>query len=173
MIAEGHILLGVEDLQQRRCRVAAKIRAQLIDFIEHENRIARAGSPDILDDLAWQRPDVGSPVAANFGFVAHTAKRDADELPSHRFRNRTAQRSLPDSRRTDEAQNGGLALRLQLQHGKVFENAFFDLFEIVVVAVEDFAGFHDVDFLGGENTPGQRDKPVEIRSCNRVFGRRG
>jgi len=40
MIAESVILLGIENFQQRRCRVASKIRTQFVDFVQHEHRIA-------------------------------------------------------------------------------------------------------------------------------------
>ena len=80
MIAESVILLGVQDLQQRRRRIAAKIGADFVDLVEHENRIVRTRLLDTLNDAPWQRADVSAPVAANLRFVAHAAERDAHEI---------------------------------------------------------------------------------------------
>src|SRR5262249_40892713 len=80
MIAEGRVLFRIENFEQRRRRIAAKVRAELIDFVEHENRIARASAPDVLNHLSGERADVRSPVAADLGLVAHAAERNADEL---------------------------------------------------------------------------------------------
>ena len=73
MIAEGMILFRVQDLEQRRRRIAAKVRADFVDLIEHEHGIVRPGLFDPLDDAAGKRPHVGAPVAAHFRFVAHAA----------------------------------------------------------------------------------------------------
>src|SRR5262249_36545460 len=144
--------------------------AQLIDFVEHENGIAGAGATDVLDHLTRKRSDVRSPVASDLSFIAHATQRNADEFAAHRIGNRAAKRCLADARGTDETKNGRLALRLQLQYGKVFQNSLFDLFEIVVIPVENLAGLGDIHSFGGQDTPGQRHEPIQVCSSHRVFG---
>src|SRR5437667_6054933 len=56
---------------------------------------------------------------ADLRFVANAAKRDADELPIHRARDRLAERGLTDAGRTDEAQNRSLD-----PHGRARRRAF-------------------------------------------------
>ncbi len=43
MIGEGVVQLRVEDFHQRRRRIAAKIHGHLVDFVEDEHRVDRAG----------------------------------------------------------------------------------------------------------------------------------
>ena len=52
MIAEAHVLLGIEHLEQRRSGVAAEVRAELVDLIEHDHRVARAHALERLDHAA-------------------------------------------------------------------------------------------------------------------------
>ena len=73
MIAEGKVLLGIEDFQQSRRRIAAVVGADLVDFVEHEHRVRCRRLIDGLDDPAGQRTDVRATVTADFRFVAHAA----------------------------------------------------------------------------------------------------
>jgi len=83
VIAKCDVLLRIENLQQRRRRISPEIRAQFVDFVEHENRIARAGPANVLDDLSRQCADVRATMPAYLGFIAHTAERNPDELSAH------------------------------------------------------------------------------------------
>src|SRR3546814_21163460 len=64
MIVEGVVLLGVQNLEQRRRRIAAPVRAELVDLVEQEQRVRRLRLLHALDDLARHRTDIGPPVAA-------------------------------------------------------------------------------------------------------------
>ena len=70
MVLEPAVLLRVENLEQRRRRIAAEVLAELVDLIEQEQRVGRPGLLQVRDDLARQRADIGPAVAADFGFVA-------------------------------------------------------------------------------------------------------
>ena len=112
VIVEGVVLLRVEHLEQRRRRIAAEVHRHLVDLVEQEDRVARAGLLQALDDLARQRADVGAAMAADLGLVAHAAERDAHELAARGARDRLAERGLADARRADEAEDRALhALR--------------------------------------------------------------
>src|SRR5206468_3686220 len=110
------------------------------------NGVPGTGATDVLNHLARKSSNVGPPMTSNLGFVAHAAQRNPDKFAAHGFRDRPAQRSLPYSRRADETQDRRFAGRLQFQDRKVFQNPFFYLFEIVMIAIQDFAGMNDVDF---------------------------
>ena len=166
-------MLGIENFEQGGRRIAPEIGAQLIDFIQHENRIARACAPYVLDDLAGKRANIRTPVAPDFRFVAHASERNTDELPAHGRRDGASERRLPDARRPDKARDRRFALRPQLEHGQIFEDAFLDFFEIVMIAVEDFVRFDNVHFFHRQDIPWQRDKPIEIGSRDCVFRRGG
>src|SRR6266581_2462173 len=73
VILEHVVLFGIKNLQQRRTRIAAKIRAQLVYFIKQEDGIHGAGFLHHLNDLTRERSDVGAAVPPNFSFVTHAA----------------------------------------------------------------------------------------------------
>ncbi|OQA96454.1 MAG: hypothetical protein BWY25_02249 [Chloroflexi bacterium ADurb.Bin222] len=80
VIRESVILLRVEHFEQRRRRVAAKVLPQLINLIQHEHGVHRAGAAHRLNDPSRQRADVGATMAADLRLVAHAAERDAHKL---------------------------------------------------------------------------------------------
>ena len=86
VVEERVVLFRVQHLEQRRRRVAAEVHRHLVDFVEQEDRVHRAGLLHHLDDLAGERADVGAAMAANLGFVADAAERQAHELAVHRAR---------------------------------------------------------------------------------------
>ena len=57
--------------------------------------------------------------------------------------------------------------------GEVFEDAFLDLLEAVVVLVEDPGGFVDVELIVGRDVPGQADQPVDVGPDDADLGRGG
>ena len=148
VVAEGVVLRRVEHLEQRRRRVAAEVRADLVDLVEQHDRVHRAGLGDRPDDAAGQRADVGAPVAADLGLVAHAAEGDADELAAERAGDGLAQRRLADAGRADEREHGAraaaaddlqAALGATAAHGEVLDDAVLHVVEAVVVGVEDLA----------------------------------
>ena len=74
MVVEGKVLLGIENLQQRRRRIAPEIHAHFIDFIQAKYRIIDADFFQGLENLAGKRPDVGPAVSPNFSFIPHAAQ---------------------------------------------------------------------------------------------------
>ena len=170
IVAERVVLLRVEHFEQRRAGIALDAGAELVDLVEHHHAVARAGLADRLDDVAGQRADIGAAVAADLRLVVHAAEADAHEFAVHGARDRLAERGLADAGRADEAQDRRLALRRELAHGEIFDDAALDLVEAVVVLVEDVARLGDVDrlFLGQASTAARsasRDRcaPCRIR----------
>jgi hypothetical protein len=74
MIVERVVLLGIEHLEERARRVAAEVHRHLVDLVEQEHRVLRTDLLERLDDLAGQRADVRTAVAADLGLVAYAAE---------------------------------------------------------------------------------------------------
>ena len=141
VIAEGVVLFGIENLEESGGWIAAVVGADLVDLVEHENGIRGLGLIDSLDDAAGERADVGSAMPADLRLVAHSTEGDSDELAIESAGDGTAQRCLAYSGRADEAEDRTFHLcAAQLAHGEVFEDALFDLLQIVVILVKDRAG---------------------------------
>ena len=105
VVTESAVLGRVEDFHERSGRVAAVIAAQLVDLVEHQDRIVDAGATDRLDDPARHGADIGATMAAQLGLVVQAAQAGALELAADRAGNRLAQRGLADSRRPDQTQD--------------------------------------------------------------------
>ena len=171
VIEEGVVLLRIEHLEQRRRRIAAEVHRHLVDFVEQEHRVHRAGLLHHLDDLAGERADVGAAVAADFGFVAHAAERQADELAVHRAGDRLGERRLADSGRPGEGEDGRLGLLDEGADGEELEDALLDLLEPVVIFVEDLLGALQVAALARLLVPRHGDEPVDVVARDGRFGR--
>ena len=79
-------------------------------------------------------------MTADFRFVTHAAKRHAHEFAARGLRDRFAERGLADARRSDEAQDRALHLAGALLHREIFEDAFLDLLEAVMIVVQHVFG---------------------------------
>ena len=143
-------------------RIAAEVHRHLVDFVEEEDRIDRAGLLHPLDDLAGERADVGAAMAADLRLVAHAAEGEADELAAGGAGDRLRQRGLADAGRSDEAEDRALRLLDELAHGEELEDALLDLLEAVVVLVEDLLGELDVLDLFRGLLPGNGDEPLDV-----------
>src|SRR5205823_13720718 len=99
------VLLGIEHLEQRRGRIAAEVLAELVDLVEQEQRVGRAGLLQVGHDLARERADVGPAVATDLRLVADSAERLAGEIAARRPSDRAAERSLADAGRPDQAED--------------------------------------------------------------------
>src|SRR5207302_2990221 len=119
--------------------------AELVDFVEHHDAIARSGLAQVLNDIARQRTDISAPMTADLGLVVHAAQAHAHELAPGRPGDALAERGLANAGRTDEAKDRALARRIELAHREVLEDAPLDLVEPVMVVIEDAACLRNVD----------------------------
>ena len=172
VIEERVVLLRIEHFQQRRRRVAAEVHRHLVDFVEQEDRVHRAGLLHHLDDLAGERADVGAAVAADLGLVTHAAERQAHELAVHGARDRLGQRGLADARRARRSvRMVAFGFFTSGADGEELEDALLDLLQPVVVLVEDLLGVLEIAVLLGLLVPRHRDQPVEVVARHGRFGR--
>jgi hypothetical protein len=162
VVDEGVVLLGVEDLEHGRRRVAAEVHRDLVDLVEQEHRVGAPGLAQTLDDLAGHGADVRAPVAADLGLVAHAAERDADELAVGGPGDALGERGLADAGRADEAEDRPLELGHQRTHREVLDDALLGLLQAVMIGVEDALGLGDVELLDGALVPRQGQHGVDV-----------
>ena len=162
VVAERVVLLGVKDLEERRARVAAEVRADLVDLVEHEHRIRLAGGLHVLEHPSRQRADVGAPVTPDLRLVADAAERHADELAAHCPRDGLAEAGLAHAGRTHEAQDQRTQVLRELAHRHVLDDPVLDLGQTVVVLVQDLRRLLDVPVVARGLVPRERDEPVHV-----------
>ena len=171
VVLERVVLLGVEDLEEGRARVAPEVHPDLVDLVEHEHGVVRPGGLDVLDHPAGQGPDIGPAVAADLGLVVDAAEAHPDELPAHGPGHALAERGLAHAGRSDERQDRAADRVGQGAHREVLEDALLDLLEAVVVLVEDLGRLLDVEPVVGRRVPRQPDQPVDIGPDDSDLGR--
>ena len=110
-------------------------------------------------------------MAADLGLVTHPAQRHAHELAAGRFRDRLAKRGLADAGRADQAQNRSGQLIGALLHGEIFDDPLLDLFQAIVIGVEDLLGQLEIFLDLALFAPRDREQPVEIVAHDRRFRR--
>ncbi len=171
MIVEVVVLLRVQHLEQCRGRIAAHVAAHLVDLVEQEQRVAHAHLGHLLDQTARHGTDVGAAMAANLGFVTHTAQRHANKLAIGRTCNGFGEGRLADTGRPYQAEHRPLELLHTLLHGEILKDAVLDLFQTIVVGVEHLFCLGEVqpDLAGG--FPRHVHQPVDIGPHYRRFGR--
>src|SRR4029453_14556590 len=147
VVLEGAVLLRIEDLEQGRRRVAPEVHPDLVDLVEHEDRVVRAGRLDVLYGPAGPPPYVGPPVAADLRLVVDAAEAHPDELAAHGPRDRLAKRRLADAGRPDEREDRAADLVREGADREVLQDPLLDLLQAVVVLVQDPGGLLDVELV--------------------------
>ena len=99
VVAEGVVLCRIEHLEQRRGRVAPVVGSQLVDLVEHDDRVHGAGLAEGAHQPAGLGAHVGAAVPSDLGLVADAAQGHPDERPSEGPGHRLAQRGLAHARR--------------------------------------------------------------------------
>ena len=166
MIPKVLVLGRIENLEQGRRGITPVVGSHLVDFVEHEDRVFCLGLAKPRDDPARHRPHVGAPVAADLGLVPNAPQGDPDEFPAHGPGDGLPQRGLPDAGRSQKTQDRASAPLVVLlfpgQDGQLVEDPLLDLFQVVVVGIEDPPGLHKVVGLGGLPVPGKIENDVEV-----------
>ena len=155
VVAKLEVLRRIENFQQRRGGIAAKVPSQLVDLVEHQQWIPHAGAANRLDDPPGHGADIGAAMAAQLRLVVHAAQAHPLELAAHGPGNRLAERRLADARRPDETEDRGLGAGVELHHGQLLDDPLLDLLEIVVIFVQNLPGPGEVENVLGRLVPGE------------------
>ena len=110
-------------------------------------------------------------MAADLGLVAHAAQRNADEFAPRGLGDRPTQRGFTHARRANEAQDRTFQLGRTVLHRQVFDDAFLDLFQTIVIGVQHFLGLGQILAGARLHAPRQAQQPVEVVAADRRFGR--
>src|SRR4051812_18116353 len=171
------VLRRIEYFEQRRGWIAAPIGAELVDFVEQDDRVHRSGVAERAYETARQRTDVRPPMASDFRFVTHAAERHADELAAGRTSDRLADRGLPRSGGTNERQNRAgtavvrqPAIGAQLADREIFGDAIFHVAQAGVIVIEDVARLLRVEVFVRTLRPRYCEQPVEVGTNHRGLG---
>src|SRR5581483_5130823 len=162
VIGECRVLLRVQHFQQRRRRITAEVHADLVDLIQHEQRVHRSRRAHGLDDAPRQRAHVGAPLSSNLRLITDAAQRHSHELAAQGLSDRPAEARLAYARRAHEAQNGAAQCTGKLADGNVFENPLLDLRQAVVILVEHLFRMIYVKVILGPLGPRQAHQPVDV-----------
>src|SRR5262245_11447962 len=108
---------------------------------------------------------------AYFGFVAHAAQAQTNELAPGRLGNRTPQTSLAHTGRANKTENRTLRSLDQLSYGEKFEYALFDLIQPVVIGFQNLLRRFDIAHLFGFRFLACRKQSVELVSRDGAFRR--
>ena len=162
VIPEGGVLLSIQHLQQRGGRVAPLIVAQLINFIQQQQRIATPRLSDCRDNPAGHSPHIGLAVTPDLRLIVDAAQRDPGHIPVDCFSHTGSNGGLAHARRPYQTENLSLQLRCQLLDGQKFQNPGLDLFQAEVVSVQGLAGGSHVYPLLGLFAPGQLQYSVQV-----------
>src|SRR5690606_3693460 len=101
---------------------------QLVNLVQHDDRIARLDTAHGLDNAPRHRADISTAETANLGLVTHTTEAHTDELTVHRPRDGRAKRCLADTGRPHKAEDRALSLAPYIVCGCLFGFALIGTF---------------------------------------------
>mmetsp|Transcript_23009 Transcript_23009/g.69181 ORF Transcript_23009/g.69181 Transcript_23009/m.69181 type:complete len:317 (+) Transcript_23009:1110-2060(+) len=173
MVPEVAVLLGVEDLQERRGGVATVVPAELVDLVNQDHGVRALRELQTLDQFARHGADVRTAVPADLRDVVHAADGEPEELPVQGPGDALADGGLADARRPREAHDLPLHRRLQEADGDVLQDPLLDVLEPEVVLVEDVLRPLDVLVLLSELAPREAREPLQVRPADIELRRGG
>ena len=169
VIGEGVVLLGIQHFEQRGGRITPEVRANLVDLVQQDDRIARLDAAQRLDDATRHGSHVGPPMATDLRFIAQATQRDAGKLTAQSVRHALAERRLADPGRADEAQQRSFDILLQLDDRDEVEQPLLDLLQSEMLLVQDSLRRRQIDGVFAGLVPRQSENPIEIGSRDGVF----
>ena len=176
LVVKEVVLLGVEDLEQRRDRH----RLRLVGLVEDEHAVRGPHLDQSLDDRARLRAFVGEAVAAQRRLVAHATERDLVVGQAEVAGDRDGERGLADAGRSDEEKRAAALLPLvgsrlvefpvaPDQVGEEIGHQLFGRCETEVAGVEAGREFSRADIDGADGAPWDRKQGLDELG---VFGAR-
>ena len=162
MVAERAVLLAVQDLQQRRRRVALVIGAHLVDLVQEHQRIAGTGLQNAVDNPARHGADIRFPVAADVGFVVDAAEGNPGQLPVQALGDGHGDGRFTGAGGAHQTDDLSRQLRGHLLDGQHLQNPLLHLIQAEMVVVQQLFGRLHVHPLLGALVPGQLQADVQI-----------
>src|SRR5438876_9994813 len=113
-------------------------------------------------------------MSADFCFVAHAAETDPNEFSAQSVGNRLTETGFAYARRPKKTEDRAVPMRIEFAHRQIFDQALFHLFQIVMIAIENFLRLVEIKIVLAQFVPGQisddldvTDDDRELRTCRR------
>ena len=162
VIGKGIVLLRIEDLEKGARRITVEGARELVDLVEHHDRIRHAGLRDAIHDTTRHRADIGTTVAADIRLIAYATEGNAHVLAVQRLRDGLADRGLTGTRGTDKDEDGaGLGLP-EIHHRDLLDDTLLHLLHAEMLLIEDLLGLGEIDGLRRFLLPGKAGHEIEI-----------
>ena len=170
-IDECVVLLRIEDFQQRGRGVAAEVLPDLVNLVDHDQRVVHGDLKVTLDQLPRHGADIRFAVASNLRLVGHAADGHPHELPPQGIGDGGAKRRLAHARRSGEAENRTFEMTFQLEHRQELQHALLHLFQAVMAGIENLFSLFEIELILRVLGPGHLKDGVEVRLDYGVVGR--
>ena len=145
MIRKCAVLLGIKHFQQCAGRIAAVVFCQLVDFVQHHDRVGYAAPLHGFHDPAGHRSNVSPAVSADLGFIPDTSEADPHVFSSERAGDTLADACLAGAGSSDKEENGTVLLPVQSHDSQLLDNALFYLLKPVMVFVQYLFRLFQID----------------------------
>ncbi len=171
VIVEIVVLLGIKYLEQCRRRIATHVAAHLVDFVKQEQRVANTHLCHLLYQSSWHRTDISPAMTTNFSLVTHATQCHTHEFAIGRVGYGLGQGSFTHTRWTHQTQHRTTNFLHALLHGEVFEDAFLDLVQTVVVGIKNRFGARKIQTHLALRLPRHLNQPVDVGAHHGRFSR--
>ena len=152
----------IQYFEQRARRVAAKIRTDFVDLVEHKNRIARAAAAQLLNDASRHRADIRATMTANLRFIAHPPETDPHKLATERVGDRLTETGFAYAGWPEKTEDRAVSLRIEFPYREIFDESLLNFFQIVVIAIKDLLRLIEIEVVIAEFVPGQIGNDFDV-----------
>src|SRR5690606_32238765 len=140
--------------------------SNLVDFVDENERVLCLALLQGLDDSSGESSNISPSVTLDFSNVGKTSDTESVKLAVKSASYRFSNRSLSDTGWSDKAKDLALYATAKLSDSNELKDPVFDIFETVVILIEDSHGVLDVVVFGRALSPWNLRKPVKIVSSD-------
>ena len=173
MIEEIHVLRRIQHLEQGRCRVALVRGADLVDLVQHDDRIGYIHFLHCLDKFSRHSADIGTPMPLDLGLIAHATHGEAIKFASQGLGDGMTDGRLADARRADQQDDGTGDLALHGADRDKLQYPVLDVVEPGVIPIQYRTRMFQVQHIFRIHAPRQQREPIQIVARDRIFRRAG
>ena len=154
MIPELAVLLTVQHFQKRGEGVSFIIIAHLVNLIQQHQRILNTRMLQRAGNSSWHGPYIGLPVSPDLRLVPYASQGNTHIRLFQRPGQRLGNGSLAGTRRSNQAQDGGISLFRQRPDRQKFQHPFLDFLQAIVILVQYLLGIGDILVIPAYFIPG-------------------
>jgi len=83
MVTKSMVLGGIKHLQKCACRISVPVSTDLVNLIQHKDRVSGTGTLYGLNNTTGHGANIGAPVASNFRLITYATEAHAGKLALH------------------------------------------------------------------------------------------